>query len=71
MIPTARFRGGAIMTMCELVSAFNEFCVRSKMAEYIIYSNDDDGFRSLDYKDIRDLLKIDDFRQWLGGPNHA
>lgn len=100
------------MTMCELVSAFNEFCAQSKMAEYTIYSNDDDGlqaliddrmpnydtacicqeiysslhydstdlwvqcdpengFRSLDYKDIRYLLKIDDFRQWLGGGRNA
>lgn len=100
------------MTMYELVSAFNEFCAQSKMPEYTIYSNDDDGlqnlfdrrmtnydtncicqeiynsvhydsadlwvqcdpengFRSLDYQDIRDLLKIDDFRQWLGGGQNA
>ena len=100
------------MTMYELISAFNEFCAQSKMPEYTIYSNDDDGlqaliddrmpnydtacilqevhnsahydctdnwvqcdpengFRSLDYKDIRDLLKIDDFQLWLGGSNHA
>ncbi len=31
----------------------------------------ENGFRSLDYKDIRDLLKIDDFRQWLGGRHNA
>lgn len=100
------------MTMYELVSAFNEFCAQSKMPEYTIYSNDDEGlqaliddrmpnyetncicqeiynsthydstdlwvqcdpengFRSLDYKDIRDLLKIDDFREWLGGGQNA
>lgn len=100
------------MKMHELVSAFNEFCAQSKMEEYTIYSNDNEGlqdlfdsrmsnydtncicqeiynsahydsadswvqcdpengFRSLDYKDIRDLLKIDDFRKWFGGSNHA
>lgn len=31
------------MTMYELISAFNEFCAQSKMPEYIIYQNDDDG----------------------------
>lgn len=100
------------MAMYELVSAFNEFCAQSKMPEYTIYSNDDEGlqelfdsrmpnydtacilqevhnsahydctdnwvqcdpekgFRSLDYKDIRDLLKIEDFLQWLGGVHNA
>lgn len=100
------------MKMYELVSAFNEFCAQSKMPEYTIYSNDDEGlqalidermtnydtscilqevhnsthydctdnwvqcdpdngFRSLEYKDIRNLLKIDGFRQWLGGGRRA
>lgn len=37
----------------------------------LVQCDPENGFRSLDYKDIRDLLKIDDFRKWLGGSNHA
>lgn len=35
------------MTMYALVSAFNEFCAQSNLAEYTIYSNDDDGLQAL------------------------
>ena len=31
----------------------------------------ENGFRSLEYKDIRDLLQIADFRQWLRGGKNA